>query len=1100
MRTVTPKQVAELQKSPKHIRNICILAHVDHGKTTLADSILASNGIISQKLAGKMRYMDSRKDEQERGITMKSSAVAIHYNFGDENYLINLIDSPGHVDFSGEVSTAVRLCDGAIVLVDVIEGVCSQTKVALHQAWVEHIRPVLVINKIDRLISEWKLTVLDAYAHLVQILEQVNAVIGELFASDILQKSEKEGKVDTTNETKEKQVFDWSSGLDDSDDSSVYFSPEQGNVVFASAIDGWGFRISHFAKIYAAKLGTKEEILKKTLWGDFYINMKTKKIMKGAQAKAKKPLFVQLILENIWAVYESVLDKRDCNKTEKIVQTLNLKVSPRDAKHKDPKVHLHAIFEQWLPLASAVLEMVCLFVPSPLDLSEEKVEGLMCSSTHKFESLPLQTQQLKKYFQNCDSSEDAPVIVCVSKMFPVENSLLPKNRSKPLTLEEIALRRDRAREVYCQVSGTAVHSEEGTNPSSSISGENSNECVETSHNLPPYDTTADTSFIAFARVYSGTIKKGQTLYVLGPKHDPSQVLNKVTPIDEKVTLKDLHSDQHITVAKIESLYLLMGKELEELDEVPAGNVLGIGGLEEHVLKSATLSSTVACPRFIDLHSSTVPIMRVALEPSHPREMAALVQGMRLLNQADPCVQVFIQETGEHVLVTAGEVHLQRCLDDLRERFAKVDINVSPPIVPFRETVVPPPVVDMVNEAIEGKNTQKKESVKSDETEESTVIRIKTPNKMSSISIHAAPLPPSVTTFLEQNTGLLKEQNRSVCLLHSGESDSDLSSDTISALSELKDKLNDLFTESGKEWNDAVNQIWAFGPKKCGPNILLNRIPNYQQKSVWLTSPVVKVSDNPLSNYDSSFVSGFQLATFAGPLCEEPMMGVCFIVEEWTIDAKMTSDNGDQNTDSKTFIQDENKPDNCTDLENIDAVSVCSSGPSSASSTPYGPFTGQIMSTVKEACRQAFQAEPQRLMAAMYSCNIQVTTEMLGKMYAVLGRRHGRVLQGDMQEGSQIFHVTAALPVTESFDFANEIRKQTSGMASPQLVFSHWEVVDVDPFWVPRTDEEYAHFGEKADTENRARKYMNGVRRRKGLPVDEKIVEHAEKQRTLMRKK
>ncbi|GIY90873.1 elongation factor-like GTPase 1 [Caerostris extrusa] len=123
-----------------------------------------------------------------------------------------------------------------------------------------------------------------------------------------------------------------------------------------------------------------------------------------------------------------------------------------------------------------------------------------------------------------------------------------------------------------------------------------------------------------------------------------------------------------------------------------------------------------------------------------------------------------------------------------------------------------------------------------------------------------------------------------------------------------------------------------------------------------------------------------------------------------------------------------------------------------------------------------------------------------KMYAVLGRRNGRILHADIQEGSQTFHVTAELPVTESFDFANEIRKQTSGMALPQLVFSHWEVVDVDPFWSPRTEEEYTHFGEKADVENRAKKYMNNVRRRKGLAVDEKIVEHAEKQRTLMRKK
>jgi ribosome assembly protein 1 len=95
--------------------------------------------------------------------------------------------------------------------------------------------------------------------------------------------------------------------------------------------------------------------------------------------------------------------------------------------------------------------------------------------------------------------------------------------------------------------------------------------------------------------------------------------------------------------------------------------IGIGGLEDHVLKSATLASTVACPVFTELSQMVVPIVRVAVEPEHHQDMAALVRGLRLLNQADACVQVIVQETGEHVLVTAGEVHLQRCLDDLRER-------------------------------------------------------------------------------------------------------------------------------------------------------------------------------------------------------------------------------------------------------------------------------------------------------------------------------------------------------------------------------------------------------------------------------------------------
>uniref|UniRef100_A0A8C5DI30 Elongation factor like GTPase 1 n=1 Tax=Gouania willdenowi TaxID=441366 RepID=A0A8C5DI30_GOUWI len=349
------EKIKTLQKNPSNIRNLCILAHVDHGKTTVADCLVASNGIISSRLAGKLRYLDSREDEQVRGITMKSSSISLHFRKGDQDYLLNLIDSPGHVDFSSEVSTAVRLCDGAIVVVDAVEGVCPQTQAVLRQAWLENIRPVLLINKIDRLILELKLSTEEAYAHLQKILEQVNAVTGSLFTSKVLEEragKEKENKAESGSGD---QVYDWSSGVEEVDDSHLYFSPDHGNVVFCSAVDGWGFSIQQFASIYSQKMGVKEEVLMKTLWGDFYLNSKTKKIMKGAQAKGKKPLFVQLVLENIWTLYDAVVTRRDQVKVERVVSSLGLNIMSRDSRHSDPKVLLSAICSQWLPVSQAVL-------------------------------------------------------------------------------------------------------------------------------------------------------------------------------------------------------------------------------------------------------------------------------------------------------------------------------------------------------------------------------------------------------------------------------------------------------------------------------------------------------------------------------------------------------------------------------------------------------------------------------------------------------------------------------------------------------------------------------------------------------------------------
>ena len=262
---------------------------------------------------------------------MESSAISLYFKLirrqGSaqdpvvEDYLINLIDSPGHIDFSSEVSTASRLCDGALVLVDAVEGVCSQTETVLRQSWIEHIRPVLVINKMDRLITELKLTPMEAYIHISKLIEAVNAVIGSFFAGERMEedlqwreKIEKRKARDADNAEKAfgTEVEAETINFEEKDDEDIYFAPGSGNVIFASAIDGWAFTIKQFASIYERKLGFKRAVLEHVLWGDFYLDPKTKRVLGQKHLKGRnlKPMFVQLVLDSIWAVYESTILKR----------------------------------------------------------------------------------------------------------------------------------------------------------------------------------------------------------------------------------------------------------------------------------------------------------------------------------------------------------------------------------------------------------------------------------------------------------------------------------------------------------------------------------------------------------------------------------------------------------------------------------------------------------------------------------------------------------------------------------------------------------------------------------------------------------------------
>ncbi|MCJ1230596.1 Cytoplasmic GTPase/eEF2-like protein (ribosomal biogenesis), partial [Toensbergia leucococca] len=714
MPVVNPEKLVGLQRNANEIRNICILAHVDHGKTSLTDALIATNGIISPKLAGKIRYLDSRPDEQLRGITMESSAISLYFSMlrrstpeaeaEQKDYLVNLIDSPGHIDFSSEVSTASRLCDGALVLVDAVEGVCSQTVTVLRQTWTEHLQPLLVINKVDRLISEWKMSPGEAYTHLSKLLEQVNAVIGSFFQGERMEEDLqwrerveervaaaaakglekiKRNVADAANGTASEDVESIATSstngdFEEKDDEDLYFAPEKNNVIFSSAVDGWAFTVRQFASFYEKKLGIKRSILEKVLWGDFYLDPKTKRVLgpKHLKGRALKPMFVQLVLDNIWAVYEATTGgskgKGDPIMVEKITKSLSVTVPPHILRSRDTRAILTTLFAAWLPLSKAVLVSVIEHLPAPPIAQASRLPALIDASPGAEYVAPA-VRNAMVYFKTSTSD---PVVAYVSKMVSIPASELPENKRKGGSILSAEEAREMAKKKRAEIAKAQVAIDDrisdDLNSITEAVGSTSINDVDKDDKPEEAQQEDPEHLIGFARLFSGTLSVGDFVYVLPPKFSPANP--RLSPEPQRVT--------------VTALYLLMGRGLEVLTSVPAGVIFGIAGLEGHILKSGTLCSQLeGGVNLAGVSMGGQPIVRVALEPLHPSDLGKMIAGMRLLEQSDPCARYEVMESGEHVILTAGELHLERCLKDLRERFARCEIQAGEPIVPYRETIV-----------------------------------------------------------------------------------------------------------------------------------------------------------------------------------------------------------------------------------------------------------------------------------------------------------------------------------------------------------------------------------------------------------------------------
>jgi elongation factor 2 len=381
----TIPQLRAIMDKPKNIRNMSVIAHVDHGKSTLTDSLVAAAGIISMASAGDQRLTDTRQDEADRGITIKSTGISLYNEIGPDEipddrmpkdsdgreFLINLIDSPGHVDFSAEVTAALRITDGALVVVDSIDGVSVQTETVLRQALAERIKPVLTINKLDRGFLELQLDWESMYSNFIKHVENVNVTIAtyrdEAMGTDL-------------------QVY-----------------PEKGTVSFSAGLHGWAFTLPQFARMYAKKFGVSLEKMTERLWGENYFVPAEKKWC--AESDPANRAFNMFVLDPIGKIIACCMNDQ-MDKLGKMLTALNITLKKEDLELRG-KPLMKRTMQAWLPAHKALLEMMICHLPSPHAAQKYRAELLYTGPAD---------DATCNGIRNCDPN--APTCLYVSKMVP----------------------------------------------------------------------------------------------------------------------------------------------------------------------------------------------------------------------------------------------------------------------------------------------------------------------------------------------------------------------------------------------------------------------------------------------------------------------------------------------------------------------------------------------------------------------------------------------------------------------------------------------------------------------------------------------------------
>jgi 116 kDa U5 small nuclear ribonucleoprotein component len=360
-----------LMNFPEMVRNVAIVGHLHHGKTCLLDMLLLETHKMEHDVDQHMRYTDSHLLERSRGISIKSSPLSlVMTSTRSKSYLLNLIDTPGHPNFQDEVAAGIRMADGVVLVVDVVEGVMVNTEAIVKHAIREGLPIVMVLNKIDRLILELRLPPNDAYYKIRQTIDEVNNLIAQ-----------------------------------HDRDPARKLGPEKVNIAFASTEMGWCFTLRSFAKLYSDTYGGIDiDQFSKRLWGNIFYSPESRNFSrKGADAESKRS-FVQFILEPLYKIYTQVLSS-DTDKLRKTLASLGIHLKPAAYKI-DVRPLLKLVLKHFSGDSAGLVDLIVNHIPSPKEGAQKKVDRIWTGPKEG---------TLYDSMRNCNA--DGPLIVSVAKLY-----------------------------------------------------------------------------------------------------------------------------------------------------------------------------------------------------------------------------------------------------------------------------------------------------------------------------------------------------------------------------------------------------------------------------------------------------------------------------------------------------------------------------------------------------------------------------------------------------------------------------------------------------------------------------------------------------------